>query len=515
MADETNVTSYENGNLNQAYMNRLFCSTRERVAYTLKAAFGGLNLGKYDVGSEIFLYKFFGLSPLRYAKASAGLGVYDMINDPLSAAIIDNMRSRWGKFKPFQYLSLLPSLAIGFFLCILPAFANNRGFDESQRLFTYMAIMYINETVGAFFGGGGYIDNVFTPNPNERTSLLVLAKFFADVKIPAQVFGILYDLIDNGKLDMDVTGLFVGMKLTIWIIATVVNVFWIFVSRERVPQTEKPPHPVKGVLSVFTNKPLLIYTVSGVVDGIDVGTSESLYYSDVLHFNMLPTVGGIPGAPISYFSYPLATKFRKRFSTKRLWLMQRGSIFVSEFCFLMFGMLGGKEHGMYLKRVPMTIIFGLGNCLEMVFYGTKQIIGPEINYEVLDYCEWKNGYRVEATINLITGYFNKVKDIILKIVNGWLLEKWAGYQSGLGAVQSIDTMWKMFVASFAPRLCFDFLSMVPMFFYNVDRATRERMYLELELRRAADAARIKQQTDAAAAQADTAPEPEAPQNDAE
>ena len=488
--------NFENGQLNQAYMNRLFCSTRERVAYTLKAALGGLNIGKYDIGSEIFLYKFFGLSPFRYAKASAGLGVYDMINDPLTAAIIDNMRTRWGKFKPFQYLALLPSLAIGFFLCIIPAFANSRGMDESQRLFMYMAIMYINETVGAFFGGGGYIDNVFTPNPNERTSMLVVAKFFADVKIPAQLFGILYDLIDNGKLDMDVTRLFVVMKLVIWVISTVVNVNWIIVSRERVPQTEKPPHPLKGILSVFRNKPLLIYTVTGVVDGIDIGTSESLYYSDVLHFNMLPSIAGIPGSPISYLSYPWATKFRQKYSTKKLWLMQRFSIFVSEGMFLLFGMIGGKENGFYLKRVPMTIVFGLGNCLEVVFYATKQIVGSEINYEVLDYCEWQNGYRVEATINMITGYFNKVKNILLQIVNGWLLEKWAGYQAGLSSVQSIDTMWRMFVAAFAPRLCFDFVSMIPMFFYNIDKSTRERMYLDLEQRRAADAAKLKARTDA-------------------
>ena len=496
MSEERRNVTFENGQLNQAYMNRLFCSTRERVAYTLKAAFGKMNLGKYDTDSEIFLYKFFGLSPVEYAKKMVGLGIYDMINDPLSAAIIDNMRTRWGKFKPFQYLSLLPSLAIGFFLCILPLFADGRGMDAAQKLTLYMAIKYINETVGAFFGGGGYIDNVFTPNPNERTSMLVVAKFFSDVRVPAQLFGLLYDLIDNGKLDMSVMKLFVVMKLIIWVVSTAVNVNWIFVSRERVPQAEKPPHPMKGLLSVFTNKPLLIYTLTGVVDGIDIGTSEALYYSDVLHFNMLPTVAGIPGSPISYASYPLATKFRERFSTKRLWLMQRASIFISEGSFLIFGMIGGREHGMYLKRVPMTVVFALGNCLEMVFFATKQIVGSEINYEVLDYCEWKNGYRVEATINMVTGYFNKVKDIILRYVNGWLLEKWAGYQSGLQVTQSVDTMWKMFVASFAPRLCFDFISMIPMFFYNIDRATRDRMYLELEQRRARDAAKRKERTDA-------------------
>ena len=35
--------------LEQAYMNRLFCSTRERVAYVLKCALGELNIGKYTL----------------------------------------------------------------------------------------------------------------------------------------------------------------------------------------------------------------------------------------------------------------------------------------------------------------------------------------------------------------------------------------------------------------------------------------------------------------------------------
>ncbi len=492
---ETGAVETADRPLEQAYMNRLFCSTKERLAYVLKCALGDLNIGKYDIDSDIFMYKLFGLRPTHYAKAKVGLGIYDMINDPLSALIIDNMRSRWGKFKPFQYLALIPSLIVGFFTCILPMLANAGGYNEKQRLRSFMIIKYASETIGAFFGGGGYIDNVFTPNPNERSALLVVAKFFSGIRLPEQIFGGLFDLIDNGKVDMNVTKLFVVMKLTIFAITSMVSIYWILVSKERVPQTEKPPNPLHGLLAVFKNKPLLIYTLSDMVDGIDIGTSETLYYSDVLHFTTIGFIGGIPGSPISYLSYPLATRFRRKHSTKWMYLMQRSSIFFSELLFLLVGMIGGKTHGLYRKKIPMLLTFMAGNCLEMTFYGTKRIVTSEIDYEVLDYCEWKNGYRVEATIKMMTGYFSKLKDIILGVVNAWLLEKWAGYESGLHAVQSVDTMWKMFIAAFAPRLVFDFLSMSPMFFYNIDKDTRERMYLELEQRRAMEAAMIKEKTD--------------------
>ncbi|MBE6795677.1 MAG: hypothetical protein E7533_03735 [Ruminococcaceae bacterium] len=473
-----------------AYMNRNFCSTKERVTYILKTATAELDLGKYNTDSELFLYKIFGLNAEAHGNAAVTLGIYDLINDPLSAVIIDKMRTRWGKFKPFQYLALLPSILVGFITCIMPLIADANGMNAVQRLIFYMIISYISETVGAFFGGGGYIDNVFTPNPNERTALLVSSRFASDLfrRFPEQLAGVLFDLVANGKININLTKVFSGMKTFWWVIATVPAVMWVFVSKERVPQSEKPPRVMKGMFSVFRNKPLLIYTLSGFVDGINVGTSQSLYYDSVLKFNMMSTIAGIPGMPISYASYPWATKFRKRFSTKTLWLFQRGSIITSELSFFLVGLIGGKKNGFYKKKLPMTIAMMLGNSLEMVFYGTKKIIENEINYEVLDYCEWQNGYRVEATVNLLTGYINKVRGIALTKINTMLLSRWAGFESGLTAVQTEDTMWKMFIAAFGPQLIFDFISLVPMFFYNIDQKTRERMYLDLERTRAATAA---------------------------
>ena len=345
MADE-NLRDSEQLQMNQAYMNRLFCTTKERIAYVAYSAFGQLNLGKYDVGADIWLYKIFGLEPKGLAKATAALTVYDMINDPITAAIIDNMRTRWGKFKPFQYLSLLPSIISGIYTIFLPLIASYFGLSAGQKLISYMVLQYFNETIGAFFGGGGYIENVFTPNPNERTSLLVGANFVHDLgaKLPEQILGLLYDLIGNGKMKASLTKTFISFKSVLWVITIIPTVFWFIVSKERVPQSEKPPHPVKGILSVFRNRPLLIYTLTGLIGGIDIGSGEDLYYNDVLNFNMLPTVAGIPGMPVSYASYALAPKFRERFSTKMLWYFSSGSIFFSELLFFLTGLIGGKAY---------------------------------------------------------------------------------------------------------------------------------------------------------------------------
>ncbi len=483
----------QSNGVNQAYMmNRIFCSTKERVSFILHNAFGTLGIGKYDVDSDIWLYKIYGIEPVAYAKAKVALTAWDIINDPISAAIVDNMRTRWGKFKPFQYLSIIPSILIGIFTCFLPVIASGLGLGTSSRLTMFMVLKWVTETVNALLGsnGIGYLDNVFTPNPNERTSLLVSSEFVGSLlsKFPAQVMGLLYDLIGNGVIGASITKVFVVTKTIVWVIATVPNILWYIFSRERVAQSEKPPNPVKSVLSVFKNRPLLIYTLSGLIDGINIGTGEDLYYNDVLHFNLLPTIAGIPGSPISYASYAMVPKLRKIFSTKALWFFSRGSIVFSEGFFFLVGLIGGQKKGLYLRKIPMTIAFAIGNCVEMFFYATKGIIGKEINYEVLDYCEWKNGFRVEATITLITGYFNKVKDAILNIVNANLLQNWANYEIGETTVQTAETKWRLFLIAFGPHLIFDVLSLLPMILYNIDKNTRERMYKELEIARSARAA---------------------------
>ena len=113
MSDEMNTATreYVLETSSPAYMNRRFCSTKERIVYILKIATAELTLGKYDSTSELFLYKLLGLDPEAHGNAAVSLGLYDLLNDPLSAVIIDKMRTRWGKFKPFQYIALLPSIS--------------------------------------------------------------------------------------------------------------------------------------------------------------------------------------------------------------------------------------------------------------------------------------------------------------------------------------------------------------------------------------------------------------------
>ena len=76
-----------------------------------------------------------------------------------------------------------------------------------------------------------------------------------------------------------------------------------------------------------------------------------------------------------------------------------------------------------------------------------------------------------------------------------LLKRWAGFQTGVDAEQTAETQWRMFITACGPKLIFDLLGVIPMIFYNIDKKTRERMYIDLERARAAAAERSKRITD--------------------
>ena len=88
----------------------------------------------------------------------------------------------------------------------------------------------------------------------------------------------------------------------------------------------------------------------------------------------------------------------------------------------------------------------------------------------------------------MSGYFTKAKDAILRIVNAKLLQDWAQYEIGETAIQTAQTKWKLFLLACGPHLVFDLFALIPMLFYNIDKDTRERMYIDLERSRAKRAA---------------------------
>mgnify|MGYP001400196858 FL=1 len=77
-----------------------------------------------------------GLNPLFVGNLFLVARVWDAVNDPMMGFMVDNTRTRWGKFRPWILIGTLLNAAIMVFMFRSPDL-------EGAGLYAYYAVMYI------------------------------------------------------------------------------------------------------------------------------------------------------------------------------------------------------------------------------------------------------------------------------------------------------------------------------------------------------------------------------------
>nr|MCR4594203.1 MFS transporter [Clostridiales bacterium] len=103
--------------------------------------------------------------------------------------------------------------------------------------------------------------------------------------------------------------------------------------------------------------------------------------------------------------------------------------------------------------------------------------------EAMDYCEWKHGYRMEATTGVARGLVLKLQRIVMSTVHTVVMKK-IGYVQGLKiGTQDEKTKFWLFALCTVVPLVTSALGIVPKMLWPIDKKTREKMYYELSERR--------------------------------
>ena len=144
--------------------------------------------------------------------------------------------------------------------------------------------------------------------------------------------------------------------------------------------------------------------------------------------------------------------------------------------------------------LPVTAVW---ECLYAIFWGARSISISEISNECNDYLEWKCGCRNEATLSAASTLMCKIPARINNILQPKYKE-WIGYDLTAyteGREQPEPAQkWIFAMATIFPAIIV-LTSVIPMFWFNIDKDTRDRMYRELNERRAATAERLKKEAD--------------------
>ncbi len=496
MAEQTENRQYTDEQLGYVYENRRYVGMKETIGFIVWDATQSFNINAY---TNRFITNIVNIDLGYQTIAKTINSVWDIVNDVFTAAIVEKTRTRWGKFRPYLLGLALPGCLATLLYWFMPVlFAGKSSLSISKFVF-YIILELMREAVTTFqnIARTGLMATI-TPHPVDRTRLITIANFasgFFGENLPAQIMTILLDLIDNKAIkskmtiDMQLRGAFVGMGAATTIIASGMS-FWFFsLSKERVMQSVSTPSIKDSLRSVVNNKPILLLTLSEFLAGFGISGSETDYYIDVLHFASMVLFAGIPAAPITPISYSFVPWFRRKFSSRLLYIVGKNiGNFLYIFVFL-FGCIGFNpktyKGGLYRKKLPMFFAMALWEMIFCLFYGLRSVISTELYNESMDYCEWKNGYRTEAMTSVAKGLASKVSSSVSGIVTT-ALKKLVGYdQTAWADDREQPDKVKFFIfAMFTiiPVLTGSF-GIIPMLFYDLGGKKKEMMYAELLARR--------------------------------
>lgn len=460
--------------------DRRYVGAKETFAYLLNDFSNAFNIGQY---TDRFIWDVVKIDFKTNALVSLFTGAWDIINDPIIATLVDKTRTRWGKFRPYLVAFQIPMTLLGALYWLIPFIFPGTSGTHLPKLIYYFAFNVVNETAGTFtsIAKSGYMTTV-TPHPNDRARLITLAELltgFMGEDMPNYIMGVLIDLINNGILKWKLENVFLAMGLGTSIISCAFTLYFFFVSRERVMQSVEAPSVKQGLKAVINNYPVLLITISDFLGGFSVGSSNTNYFIDVLGSASLLTILNLPSGINGTLSYGFVKPIRERFSTKAIWVFE--DLYTRFWVILLF--IIGSINKNYEKRLLMCILFGVQAWFDKWAFGIRKVVKAELYNEAMDYCEWKNGYRVEATIGVARSLITKIQNVAMTSIKSLILDG-IGYTQGITVgTQTDKTKWWLFALCTGIPQITGILAVIPKFLYPLSGSLRDRMYSDLMQRR--------------------------------
>lgn len=469
---------------------RRYVGKKETFAYVLNDVAASLNIDDYK---ERYIYDVIKIDFNYLAIQNVVATVWDSFNDTFIGVMVDKTRTRWGKFKPYVLLGEIPLTVLGMWYWLIPFIFPNTPATYLPKWIFYFAMSIITETAGTFtqIAKTGFLSTI-TPEPLERSRLIALANVSSHLveDLPKQAFGIIYDLIANKKLNLPLPKLFSSFGIVCAAASAAFALFFITNSRERVTQSIRQPSVKHCLKAVINNKPMRIQLLSSFLSGFSIGKSRTNFYIDVIGSITWKTIVGIPAFPIKFISYSFVEPLRRRFSTKTLWILE--DAWTDMLWMLVFGI--GSINKNFMKKPIILPMMAIEEIFEMCVYGLRRVIPAEIQNEALDYCEWKNGYRSEAMLGVTQSLISKIQQAIMGGVTNIVMGK-IGYIQGLEiGTQTDKTKWWIFALGTGIPIITSSLGIIPKLFYPLSAEVREKMYADLQEKRASMAEFMKTAT---------------------
>ena len=185
---------------------------------------------------------------------------WDAINDPIMGLIVDNTKTKWGKFRPWILIGTLINAVVLIFLFLNPA-----NFLEGKMVYVYCSVAYILWGMTYTIMDIPYWSMVpsFTSDPEERDKIAVIPRIFATVGgASVNTFGLM--LIGILGIASKSQGYFrLGIMVSIiFIISTLVTVLNV---KETNVVENKEKIKVSEIITILGKNDQLLVIIASVV----------------------------------------------------------------------------------------------------------------------------------------------------------------------------------------------------------------------------------------------------------
>ncbi len=400
----------------------------------------------------------------------------------ISAVYVQRFRSRWGRYRPWYIICLVP-----IFLCTVLYFYVPKGWTVQQMTLLRYAIACAQTVFNAFNGFGQHITHVISPNPKEKKSIATIWQLsyyigYGGAYIATFVYGIFSD--DKNK-----------MYMTLAVVAAVVTAFGNLMvglfCKERIEYPVQNIKITKTLLNLFKHKNYCAYHAMQWVNNFAMLGKMSTYLAAITVGSQNNILLTLPTAIGTVVGNVITTKLSKKHEPTKL--LKFCGIYSPVAAFVLFGICFVET------KMGIRFFEGWNSIFFYVFYfifgigiGIQELSNSHFNVEFMDYLEWKTGERIEVIQGLIPGWINTgIGGLKTAAIEVMIL--WAGYDtSAVGDLVKtmqakptyLDTCLKILAfLLFGYALANVLKAIILKFFYNIEGENKQQMYRELDIMR--------------------------------
>ncbi|MDR1409210.1 MAG: MFS transporter [Oscillospiraceae bacterium] len=448
---------------------------KEYVAYAL-GNFSFRSMSKMCSDYILPFYLAIGFSSKQAGMIGSLTKIWDAVNDPITATIIDNRHSSKGRFKPY-ITPLIPLLAVMSVLMFFKPPTHTPWIQVLWCILVYVAWETTNTFSNVAFKA---IATVMSADPNERTAYFTIGGI--GEKIADGLPGLLPVFLQLAAPFLSESTFYLICAAIFSALGCAAGLYTTNL-KERVVPDGKSEHVWDSFLTFFKNKQLLLLWSSNLSWAIStIGWTVGLFFfKDVVGKpglqSLLWTLTGLP----SFFASMLSPFFLKRFRPSRIVIFN--NLVNSGAMLLMYVLVKGIG---YDTNTGITILIAL-SLIGSIPSGISAIAGRVCQVNTFDYMDLKTGQRAEATSLVAVDMLTKGVEAIGKLLVGLSLDA-IGYAGDAGAAQTQVAKDGIFLFYALFPAIGTLVSTIPYFFFKLEGKKYDEVMEELKAKKAANLA---------------------------